>query len=149
MATFVKSFTGSDSTTIEMREEPKQDVLLSASPEVLSKDLVIRHAHLDNRARDGHRNAVVFLLEMKRTLISSTFTACRVGSTVSSRIHFRKPIAYKRAIRRRHVTKNRSSVARGGGGLRGLEHPLPSKNYYVIATYYHRTYSKDAKPTTL
>ena len=73
---------------------------------ILSKTLLVRRCYFDDRKRNGHRNAVVFLVEMKRSLQSNVFTGCHVGSKISSKVHFRKSIAYKWAIENKKVTKN-------------------------------------------
>ena len=73
---------------------------------VLSKSVVVRRAYFDNRTRDGHSNAVVFLLEIKRSVTATMFTGCRVGDAESYKIHFRRPKQYFWAISEKHVTKN-------------------------------------------
>ena len=84
--------------------------LTESELEVLSKALVVRRCYLDRRRREGHRNAVVFFVEMKRSLKSNIFTGCRVGSKVSSKVHFRRSKAYKWAIDTKHVTKDLAFV---------------------------------------
>ena len=84
--------------------------LTESGLEVLSKALVVRRCYLDRRRRDCHRNAVVFFVEMKRSLQSNIFTGCRVGSKVSSKVHFRRSKAYKWAIDTKHVTKDLAFV---------------------------------------
>ena len=79
---------------------------ISAPLEVLSKTLVVRRAYYENRKRKGHRNSVVFVLEMKRSVSSTVFKGCQVGSTYSSKVHFRRSMQYKWAIERKHVTKD-------------------------------------------
>ena len=77
----------------------------SVSAEVLSKGIVVRRAYFDDRKRNSHQNAIVFMLEMKRSLRSSlVFTGCRVGSVVSSKVHFRHSKQYDWAIKTFHVT---------------------------------------------
>ena len=77
----------------------------SVSAEVLSKAIVVRRAYFDNRKRYSHQNAIVFMLEMKRSLRSSlVFTGCRVGSVASSNVHFRHSKQYDWAIKTFHVT---------------------------------------------
>ena len=77
------------------------------SLEALSKLLVVRRAYFDHRKRHGHKNAVVFMLEMARSLVGQNiFTGCRVGSVESSSVHFRKSEQYQWAINVKHMTKN-------------------------------------------
>ena len=79
----------------------------SVSLELLSKIIVIRRAYFDDRKRNDHKNAVVFMLEMKRSVQpKSLFAGCRVGSVVSSKVHFRHSEQYNWAISNIHVTKN-------------------------------------------
>ena len=77
------------------------------SLEALSKLLVVRRAYFDKRKRNDHKNAVVFMLEMARSLVGQNiFTGCRVGSVESSSVHFRKSNQYQWAINVKHTTKN-------------------------------------------
>ena len=73
---------------------------------ILSKHLVVRRAYFDRRQRDGHSNAVVFLLEAERSVNATSFSGCRVGSVVSTEFEFRIPKQYDWAIENYHVTKN-------------------------------------------
>ena len=73
---------------------------------ILSKNLVVRRAYFDRRQRDGHSNAVVFLLEAERSVNATSFSGCRVGSVVSTEFEFRIPKQYDWAIENYHVTKN-------------------------------------------
>ena len=79
---------------------------IPSSLESLSKSLVVRRAYFDHRKRQNHNNAVVFMLDMKRSLGSDIFTGCRVGQIESSKVRFRHSIAYKWAIKNRNVTQN-------------------------------------------
>ena len=99
----------SDQTKEEKRTENRDFTYLgsfSSSPATLSKSLVVRRAYFDHRKRQGHDNAVVFMLDMKRSLRSNMFVGCRVGQINSSKIRFRHSIAYKWAIYNIHVTQN-------------------------------------------
>ena len=93
-----------------IRKEPQllpvANARYSTSLDVLSKTLVVRCAYFDHRKRHGHNNAVVFMLEMKRSLGSYAFRGCRVGPLESSVVKFRKSIAYKWAINNVNVTQN-------------------------------------------
>ena len=73
---------------------------------ILSKHLVVRRAYFDRRQRDGHSNAVVFLLEAERSVNATSFSGCQVGSVVSTEFEFRIPKQYDWAIENYHVTKN-------------------------------------------
>ena len=73
---------------------------------VLSKTIVVRRAYFDYRKRDGHENAVVFIMEVKRSITSKMFTGCRVGGRESSKVRFRYAEQYDFAIKTKHVTKN-------------------------------------------
>ena len=73
---------------------------------ILSKTILVRRAYFDNRKRDGHENAVVFVMEIKRSIISKVFTGCRVGGRESSKVHFRYSKSHDWAIKHFHVTKN-------------------------------------------
>ena len=79
---------------------------VSASPEVLSKTLVVRRAYYDSRKRKGHKSSVVFVLEKKRSVSSSVFKGCQVGSTYSSKVHYRRSMQYEWASANKHVTKD-------------------------------------------
>ena len=58
------------------------------------------------RKRDGHENAVVFVMEIKRSIPSEVFTGCHVGGTESYNVRFRYAKQYDWAIESKHVTKN-------------------------------------------
>ena len=73
---------------------------------ILSKNLVVRRAYFDSRHRDGHSNAVVFVLEAGRSVNKKSFSGCRVGSAVSTKFKFRIPKQHVWAVETKHVTKN-------------------------------------------
>ena len=73
---------------------------------ILSKSLVVRRAYFDYRKRDDFENAVVFIMEIKRSIPSKMFTGCRVGDIQSSNVNFRYAKQYDWAIEKEHVTKN-------------------------------------------
>ena len=73
---------------------------------VLSKSLVVRRVYLDSRKRYGHKNAVVFMLDVKKNLRPNMFTGCRIGPVKSSQIEFRPSKSYKWKIAHRRSTKN-------------------------------------------
>ena len=79
---------------------------IAAPLEVLSKTLVVRRAYYDSRKRKGHKSSVVFVLEKKRSVSSSVFKGCQVGSTYSSKVHYRRSMQYEWAIANKHVTKD-------------------------------------------
>ena len=58
----------------------------------LSKSLVVRRVYFDNRKRQEHKNAIVFVLDIKRGLRSNIFTGCRVGQVKSAKVQFRPSI---------------------------------------------------------
>ena len=81
--------------------------VVSTSLDALSKSILVRRAYYDTRKIYGHKNSVVFMVDLKRSLWSEVFVGCRVGPAASSRVHFRQSRAYKRfAIDKKHVTKN-------------------------------------------
>ena len=80
--------------------------LIESRLPILTKSLVVRRAYYDSRHRDGHSNAVVFVLEAGRSVNAKSFFGCRVGSVVSTKFSFRMPKRYNWAIRKKHVTKN-------------------------------------------
>ena len=73
---------------------------------ILSKSLVIRRVYLDNRKRHDHKNTVVFMLDIKRSLTSNMFTGCRVGQVKSSMVKFRHSKSYTWTISHRNITEN-------------------------------------------
>ena len=73
---------------------------------ILSKKLVVRRAYFDSRHRDEHSNAVVFVLEAKRSVNARSFSGCRVGSVVSTKFRFRILKQHDWAITYMHVSKN-------------------------------------------
>ena len=77
---------------------------------VVSKGIVVRRAYLDKRRRDGHENAVVFFLEIKRSVTAKIFGGCRVGNEEMSHVRFRHAKEYDWAIQTKHVTKNLAFV---------------------------------------
>ena len=79
---------------------------IESAMSTLSKTLVVRRAYFDSRHRDGHSNAVVFVLEAKRSVNARIFSGCRVGSVVSTKFRFRIPEQHDWAIIYMHVTKH-------------------------------------------
>ena len=72
---------------------------------LLSKTIVVRRAYFDMRKRDGHENAVVFVLEIERSVTSKIFTGCRIGTTESFKTHFRYPKQYFAPMKCKPITK--------------------------------------------
>ena len=55
-----------------------------------SKDVIVRSVYLDNRPRSGHRNASVFMLEVRRTILDKHFIiGCSVGNLRPSKFRVR------------------------------------------------------------
>jgi len=55
-----------------------------------SKDVIVRSVYLDNRPRRGHRNASVFMLEARRTILERhLITGCSVGGLHPARFKVR------------------------------------------------------------
>ena len=73
---------------------------------VLSKSLVVRRVYFDSRKKQEHKNAIVFMLDIKRSLRSNMFTGCRVGQVKSSKVQFHPSIAYKWTIAHRNITQS-------------------------------------------
>ena len=66
---------------------------------ILSKKLVVRRAYFDSRHRDGHSNAVVFVLEAGMSVNKKSFSGYRVGSAVSTKFKFRIPQLHVWAVK--------------------------------------------------
>ena len=71
---------------------------------------MVRRAYYDNRRRDGHRNSVVFMVEIKGSVSPNVFKGCQVGSSYSSPAHYRPSKQYWWGIHKDHVTSNVSYV---------------------------------------
>ena len=47
---------------------------------LVSKDIIVRSVYFDDRPRDGHQNALVFMVEARRGLIDQNFVhGCQIG----------------------------------------------------------------------
>ena len=97
---------GYGNVTVNVRLFSSSDESLVSLLSVVSKTIVVRRAYFDYRKRDGHENAVVFVMEIKRSIPSKMFTGCRVGGTKSSNVRFRYAKQEEWAIKNKHVTKN-------------------------------------------
>ena len=97
---------GSGNVTVNLQLLSSDSESLVSLLAILSKTIVVRRAYFDYRKRDGHENAVVFIMEIKRSIPSKVFTGCRVGDIQSSNVHLRHPKQYDWAIMYKHVTKN-------------------------------------------
>ena len=55
-----------------------------------SKDVIVRSVYLDDRPRSGHRNASVFMLEVRRTILDRHFIiGCGVGNLKPAKFRIR------------------------------------------------------------
>ena len=97
---------GSGNVTVNLQLLSSDSESLVSLLAILSKTILVRRAYFDDRKRDGHENAVVFTMEVKRSIKSNVFTGCRVGGRESSKVHFRYSGPYEWAIAHMHVTKN-------------------------------------------
>ena len=98
---------GSGNVTVNLQLlSSDNESLVSTLLAILSKTILVRRAYFDNRKRDGHENAVVFTMEVKRSIRSKVFIGCRVGGRESSKVHFQYSTPYDWAIKTFHVTKN-------------------------------------------
>lgn len=57
---------------------------------VTSKDLVVRAVYYDSRPRNGHQNASVFLLALRKNIMNDNLIVkCGVGETATDELHIR------------------------------------------------------------
>ena len=57
---------------------------------VTSKDLVVRAVYYDSRPRNGHQNASVFLLALRKNIMNDNLIVkCGVGETTTDKLHIR------------------------------------------------------------
>ena len=66
---------------------PTKDVIFPALP---TKDVIVRSVYLDNRPRNGHKSACVFMVEILRTaLAKKSVVGCQVGSSKTTNLSIR------------------------------------------------------------
>ena len=64
--------------------------LIAVDVPVLVKDVIVRSVYLDDRPRSGHRNASVFMLEVRRTTLDKHFIiGCSVGNLKPAKFRVR------------------------------------------------------------